>query len=95
MQVPHRILSPDESCGRALFGHVAFSSAALLDATWQALTSQRHIRGNVMSAAPPLLQLPELEWEQTAGWALLQSLCAHLEPSTVAKTGVAIPLLSP
>ncbi len=40
-----------------------------------------------MSAAPAAPQMPELDVGQTTGWALLESLCAHLEPGNAAKTG--------
>ena len=46
-----------------------------------------------MSAAPAAPQMPELDVGQTVGWALLESLCAHLDPGNAAKTGAT--LISP
>ena len=40
------------------------------------------------------LQMPELDVGQTIGWALLESLCDHLEPGNAAKTGADLQLIS-
>lgn len=87
LQRPHRILSPDESCGRALFRQGAFSSCAHLSDTWHALTAGCLVQSDTVPAEPAVPQILELDVGQITGWALLESLCAHLEPGTAAKAG--------
>lgn len=49
---------------------------------------------NAASAVPVLAQLPDLPEDlgQMTGVALLETLCAHMEPSAAAKTGATAPL---
>lgn len=83
-----RMLSPEGSHGQGLYGQRAFSSVEQLSKTWKALTA-----GCSLDASAAPANAPELDVGQITGVALLESLCVHLEPGAVARTGVASQLL--
>lgn len=83
------MLSPDESCGRAFFGRQAFSSTADLSKCWQDITGKAPEGGSSAAAAAGLPQMPELDFGQPTGLALLEGLCARLEPSAADNAGMA------
>ena len=86
-----RILSPDVSCPRALIPQQGFSGKDSVNATWNLLTMSFPREPDAASAMPVLAQLPDLPEDlgQMTGVALLEILCALMEPRAAAKTGAA------